>query len=136
MNFEGDANTVNYNGTSPFDGGDYSTATPLPVIIERDASEASWVLVAADADDATLAVTLLPPDPIPPPEGNNEETAIIGVASITIQFDDDPTPRASQAIPFPYDSGVPTTISVGSTANADLRPQYAINAGSYRYAYP
>ena len=117
MAFEGDANTDNYSGTSPFDGGDYSTATSLSVLIERDASESSWVLVAADdTDDAALTVELLPPDPIPPPEGNNEETVIIGEMTITIEFDDDnPTPRASQAIPFPYDSDLTTTISISST---------------------
>ena len=116
MNFKGNANTVNYNGTSPFDGSDYSTATQLPVIIERDASEASWVLVAAaDTDGEALTVELLPPDPIPPPEGNNEETAIVGEETITIQFADDPTPWASQVIPFPYVRGEPTTISISST---------------------
>ena len=116
MNFKGNANTVNYGGTSPFDGSDYSTATQLPVIIERDASEASWVLVAAaDTDGEALTVELLPPDPIPPPEGNNEETAIVGEETITIQFADDPTPWASQVIPFPYDRGEPTTISISST---------------------
>ena len=116
MGFVGDANTVNYSGTSPFDGGDYSTATSLSVLIERDASESSWVLVAAaDTDGEELAVELLPPDPIPPPLGNNEETAIIGEADITIEFDNNPTPMASQAIPFPYLSGDATTISISST---------------------
>ena len=116
MAFEGNADGGNYSGTSPFDGSDYNTATQLPVIIERDASEASWVLVAAaDTDGEALTVELLPPDPIPPPEGNNEETAIVGEETITIQFADDPTPWASQVIPFPYVRGEPTTISISST---------------------
>ena len=125
MEFEGDADGNNYIPTvSPFDGIDYSTAVSLQVIIERDASESSWVLVAGtDTNGEELAVELLPPDPIPPPEGNNEETAIIGEADITIEFDSNPTPRASQAIPFPYNSTVATTISVGSTA----RRIYALN---------